>query len=1024
MGTSADERGTHGPGVVTHLIDHVTEQANGDATPNAATPGSTVGTTQIQKRTRTVQLESETAYASQVPIDTCNGNSTWIGALIARKDIKRGDVISRYTGPTMTVTEYNQKRPTSEYLFTATNIQRKNMRWVIDGDPTRSANLAGYANYAPHKHANANFEDRGQHMPRDAQLAHNVVLVAKDNIPAGQEIRVDYDMGAAGHPFRDNMIRQKGITAQQLNSTAYKQTKWEYPVPTSDDSNLPIAQTTRAPGNGHTQRAVTEGGAATHQGTNSETDEHVTMIETDNRDSRRTQATTAPDSARHGLDETQTTHVETQPRRVHHMTERDVDGNLTRWRTIHNEGRMEVQYREVGSGTWQAMYYRAKSGVAKAGWGLFAARRFNNKEYVALYAGKDLGPAGEPRTLERQAKLQQQGMADHVMEIGGRIIDGKQSETGAQYMNSAKGVAGQNENVTFSSTTGAMKVIATKGIEVGEEMFQSYGGGYWNQRAREADTAHSGGFIAYSIHRQQQHTPGTSGSHTVMYVEELAVSRAVRGKGQKTGRRLMQKALHVANAIGVEQCHLIVRGNTKQQQYARELYRELGMQSTRDKQRQIYEPGAGQMYMIGRVPDMAHLVTQHIGTHNPQGVGWQWRYGSETTQKQDADDHDADEADADARNMDKDDWQWARAVFKRVHTKTNGGDGQAWRLTQQEGVMVIAGWDDTWTTSDARGRKRSIHETTNGTNGAVAVAIQTQVVAQQQQSNSNTSQPQQMTHNNTQQETPTTAASTPATVHTQQKVAATTAASDEHSGTATQAATTTQATGAGGSTAQSHSQAGQSHSKKQTEDGTSADNPTRTGKIGKRKMTDAEYERICLERNAQNVSSSRWHERSHRPHSQSSSATQAVRTSDTAKRTCGDVGSDDGRARCATSTHMYHTASATESDSGGQPAGLADRGRQTSPTNNNLHANERKNVNNTTPEIAGARVNTGGMDGGDAPKADRISNRLPVRTGHTHRAMRRRPETHEEVPRGGPVRNMDRTQVKHGRQPKRKHGDG
>jgi hypothetical protein len=79
---------------------------------------------------------------------------------------------------------------------------------VIDGRP-KFNNLAGFANYAAHRVANAVFEDQGKvTRPRSATCRTDVVLKAWARIAAGQEIRVDYDMGVAGKPFREVEWRQ------------------------------------------------------------------------------------------------------------------------------------------------------------------------------------------------------------------------------------------------------------------------------------------------------------------------------------------------------------------------------------------------------------------------------------------------------------------------------------------------------------------------------------------------------------------------------------------------------------------------------------------------------------------------------------------------------------------------------------------------------------------------------------------------------------------------------------------------
>ena len=50
----------------------------------------------------------------------------------------------------------------------------------------------------------------------------------RTHIAAGQEIRVDYDMGVAEKPFRQQMIR-RGVAASELDGPGYKTVRWAYP---------------------------------------------------------------------------------------------------------------------------------------------------------------------------------------------------------------------------------------------------------------------------------------------------------------------------------------------------------------------------------------------------------------------------------------------------------------------------------------------------------------------------------------------------------------------------------------------------------------------------------------------------------------------------------------------------------------------------------------------------------------------------------------------------------------------------
>ena len=104
---------------------------------------------------------------------------------------------------------------------------------VLDGDPDVGYNLAGYANYVAARQANGMFEDRAKEFRRSAEHRTYVVLLAAEDIEAGTEIRVDYDMGCSTHPFRDQMLAA-GMT--DLDSSAYKDTRWVYPGSTRKEA--------------------------------------------------------------------------------------------------------------------------------------------------------------------------------------------------------------------------------------------------------------------------------------------------------------------------------------------------------------------------------------------------------------------------------------------------------------------------------------------------------------------------------------------------------------------------------------------------------------------------------------------------------------------------------------------------------------------------------------------------------------------------------------------------------------------
>lgn len=158
--------------------------------------------------------ENDVVYASHTSL-----GGSWLGGLFAKTDIDKEVMLCEYRGKTLTKEE--EKSSSSEYLMIARNPSDLRRRVVIDGDPSKYSNIAGYANYSEHQNANSYFVDktcRGD--------TYKILLVAKENIPVGTEIRVDYDMGSSVHPFRDMMI-SKGIYDECKQE--YKKIKWEFP---------------------------------------------------------------------------------------------------------------------------------------------------------------------------------------------------------------------------------------------------------------------------------------------------------------------------------------------------------------------------------------------------------------------------------------------------------------------------------------------------------------------------------------------------------------------------------------------------------------------------------------------------------------------------------------------------------------------------------------------------------------------------------------------------------------------------
>lgn len=169
-----------------------------------------------------VTLENESVYGSY----TIMGEE-WIGALFAKRDIMKSEHIAQYVGKIYSI-EDAERVLKDEYMLRAHIPSDKRRRVIIDGNPDLYRNIAGLANYAEGKNANAIFEDRVHEIEDTSSNVPYVTLRAAEFIPRGVEIRVDYDRGSSATPFRDQMIRE-GIPLRDLRSSTYKQRVWVYP---------------------------------------------------------------------------------------------------------------------------------------------------------------------------------------------------------------------------------------------------------------------------------------------------------------------------------------------------------------------------------------------------------------------------------------------------------------------------------------------------------------------------------------------------------------------------------------------------------------------------------------------------------------------------------------------------------------------------------------------------------------------------------------------------------------------------
>ena len=208
--------------------------------------------------------------------------------------------------------------------------------------------------------------------------------------------------------------------------------------------------------------------------------------------------------------------------------------------------------------------------------------------------------------------------ADHIMEIAGRLIDGRSGVSGAQYINTAKGVRQRYNNADFAGTTGSIRVTATGGIKKGDEILMPYGSTYW--RSREAEARHDrrngrrdarrGGMIAYTVHDSKR----------IVFIEEIVRSWEANGHKLQTGHALFSRVLDAVRR-DVDEVHLIVRRDNV---HARSLYGRIGC---KEAPWVLYEPLSEEVYMVAQVSEMDRLIRNSTsvvcGARRRYGK-WRW----------------------------------------------------------------------------------------------------------------------------------------------------------------------------------------------------------------------------------------------------------------------------------------------------------------------------------------------------------------------------------------------------------------
>ena len=125
-----------------------------------------------------------------------------------------------------------------------------------------------------------------------------------------------------------------------------------------------------------------------------------------------------------------------------------------------------------------------RSGVEGGGQGLYTAREFKKNDRIGIYSGK--------RVSRKAYAARPNGRYGFTAPNGGFIIDARSTQSGnMRYVNSCRRqdkaagrCRGNNVNSVQDRSTNQIKYTANKNIPAGEELFVSYGAGYWGGGAK------------------------------------------------------------------------------------------------------------------------------------------------------------------------------------------------------------------------------------------------------------------------------------------------------------------------------------------------------------------------------------------------------------------------------------------------------------------------------------------------------------------------------------------------------------
>jgi hypothetical protein len=153
---------------------------------------------------------------------------------------------------------------------------------------------------------------------------------------------------------------------------------------------------------------------------------------------------------------------------------------VAKWRTREIVGRTRtqsfclVESRFTPDAEWVQQFTIAKSTIPDAGFGLFAAHRFEKGELLGEYTGKVMGTRDEWFGTSAWSDFRQSAKGKYVIETNGVLVDGRLALHGLQMINDARDSKANNARMA-----GQGLVRARKAIHPAQEIFMQYGAGFW-----------------------------------------------------------------------------------------------------------------------------------------------------------------------------------------------------------------------------------------------------------------------------------------------------------------------------------------------------------------------------------------------------------------------------------------------------------------------------------------------------------------------------------------------------------------